>query len=1074
MRKFFFGILALVAMVATSCQQEVDLGATVTPETAVLTVNVGTPQMSRAFSEAEYATNLQYAVYSNGEELEGLRKTDATISAGGTNVQLELATNKTYTIIFWAAAPGAPYTIDFDAQTVEVDYNGAECNDETRDAFYACIEHTVVAPETLTAELRRPFAQVNVGTSDLTAAATAGLVPSTSKVEVKGVCNLLNLVTGAATGSVDVDFTAKAIPAATQAFPTPGYSYLAMNYVLVGKEESAHDVKYTIKATDNTEISREIGAVPLRANYRTNIYGKLLTNTTDVNVEIKPGYSDDNKYEIVDGKTKITVDNLAELQGALNDPNVDIIVLGDNIDLNAVISRATTEDPKIVVAKGKTLTIDLNDKKLSASSSLTTNPREMFLVKGNLTIKNGTIEYEHVGENMAWNAMTTIFDITDGGVVNLDSVVAKNLGGTDMTFVVHLNNWGEVTLNVDNSTLEAPYIAVRAFNSGYDMNNITIKNSTLKGKYCFWVHNYKAAGDAVGTDETLNLDILNGTNTFIPNEGRAPILYGFANPIYYDANGNEWVADGVSLDENGNYLIYNAKGLKWVADVVNATTPYTPTIFDDKVVKLLNDINLNNEEWIPIGDDRAQRTEFHGIFDGQGFSVKNVKITKKTDREDENKSSYGLFGNLKGTVKNLTVENVSISGAPKFIGALVGRMNDGLIENCHVKTSSVECENWTIGGLVGQLNNGKISGCSVEDTTIKGYAGVGAIAGLALNAGERTIENCSVNRCAIVRNGSFGGNYDLMFGGIVGALYNGALTVNLNNCSVENTTILGVESDVLCGFVAEGDKLLVDGYEFVTDGVGKDTEGNYYISKAAGLTWFSDQLNNQKNTFAGKTIKVVNDIDMAGVTYYGGSIKSYPSYCFKGTFDGGEKVISNLTITVENDVYGAAALIPTLAGDGTTIKNVTLKNVNISSSHYAAGIWGYTTSDNCYSIITNCHIEGGTITGNICNNDNADKVGGIGGIFYNGVVSGCSVKNVTISAYRDCAGIVGWAADTRANVKNNSIENVTINVNNANNYKNYTTRAQYDVNNYVGEGVGKAQLEGNTGEASINWGSIAE
>lgn len=65
-------------------------------------------------------------------------------------------------------------------------------------------------------------------------------------------------------------------------------------------------------------------------------------------------------------------------------------------------------------------------------------------------------------------------------------------------------------------------------------------------------------------------------------------------------------------------------------------------------------------------------------------------------------------------------------------------------------------------------------------------------------------------------------------------------------------------------------------------------------------------MNNKKNTFAGKTIKVVNDIDMAGVTYYGGSIASYPSYCFKGTFDGGEKVISNLTITVENDIHGAA------------------------------------------------------------------------------------------------------------------------------------------------------------------------
>ena len=177
---------------------------------------------------------------------------------------------------------------------------------------------------------------------------------------------------------------------------------------------------------------------------------------------------------------------------------------------------------------------------------------------------------------------------------------------------------------------------------------------------------------------------------------------------------------------------------------------------------------------------------------------------------------------------------------------------------------------------------------------------------------------------------------------------------------------------------------------------------------------------------------------------------------------------------MENDIHGAAALIPTLAGNSAKIKDVILKNVNISSSHYAAGIWGYTTSDDCWISVTNCHVEGGTITGNIYNGDNADKVGGIGGIFYSGTVSGCSVKDVTISGYRDTAGIVGWAADTRATIKNNTIENVTINVNNTTNYKNYTKRAQYDVNNYVGEGVGKAKLEDNTGEATINWGSIAE
>ena len=176
-----------------------------------------------------------------------------------------------------------------------------------------------------------------------------------------------------------------------------------------------------------------------------------------------------------------------------------------------------------------------------------------------------------------------------------------------------------------------------------------------------------------------------------------------------------------------------------------------------------------------------------------------------------------MFGNLKGTVKNLTVSNVSISGAPKFIGALVGRMNDGLIENCHVINSNVTCNNWTIGGLVGQMNNGKISGCSVKNTTITGYAAVGAIAGIVLNSGARTIEDCTVENCKIVKNGSFGGNFDKMFGTVVGALYSGTLEVEINGCTVKGNTLNDTEFNSIFGYIEDGDKLTIDGAVCVAD-----------------------------------------------------------------------------------------------------------------------------------------------------------------------------------------------------------------------------------------------------------------
>mgnify|MGYP003297967334 CR=1 FL=1 len=196
----------------------------------------------------------------------------------------------------------------------------------------------------------------------------------------------------------------------------------------------------------------------------------------------------------------------------------------------------------VIVANGKSVVLDLNDKKITGNFTGTGN-QEMFLVKGNLTVKGGTVEMT-VTQNQGWNAMSTIFDVTAGGVLNIEKATIDNLGGTAMNFAVHMNNWGEVTLNANNAILKASYIPVRVFNSGYDMNNVTIENSTLDGgSYCFWVHNYigdldssKHSDDAINA--RLNLNIYGKGNTFTTTKTH-PVLFGFDTYVYFDANGNK-------------------------------------------------------------------------------------------------------------------------------------------------------------------------------------------------------------------------------------------------------------------------------------------------------------------------------------------------------------------------------------------------------------------------------------------------------------------------------------------------------------------------------------------------------
>jgi len=226
---------------------------------------------------------------------------------------------------------------------------------------------------------------------------------------------------------------------------------------------------------------------------------------------------------------------------------------GKSVKLGADIELPDNET--LVIQNGTNVTLDLNGHTLSAENTNTATHNFMIDVKGGtLNVTGGTITMKHTGTNMGWNGATTVIDVTAGGILNLKNVTVKNEGGTDMNFAVHLNNWGEVTLNADNCVFDAPYCGVRVFNSGPNMNNVMITNSTLKGNNrAFWVHNYASADfggklysgsgeayDKAAVDARLNLKIFNQGNTFelVAADAKAPVRYGFNETFYFNANGN--------------------------------------------------------------------------------------------------------------------------------------------------------------------------------------------------------------------------------------------------------------------------------------------------------------------------------------------------------------------------------------------------------------------------------------------------------------------------------------------------------------------------------------------------------
>jgi len=390
----------------------------------------------------------------------------------------------------------------------------------------------------------------------------------------------------------------------------------------------------------------------------------------------------------------------------------------------------------------------------------------MIDVRGTLTVKNGNIEYEHKGANMEWNSSTNIFNVTAGGVLNIEGVTAKNLGGSDMGFVAHLNNWGEVTLNVENSTLESNYVAVRVFNSGYDMNNVTIKNSTLKGgNYAFWVHNYTVAD--FGTQEKadaqkalLNFDIFNGTNTF-EGKNNTPIRYGFTDAIYLEASGLRY--------ENNTYYIPSANALVALSN---------KTIKAGEKVVLTADIDLAGVEFNGLS---AFNSENNNTFDGQGYTVSNWT-------NNSGASDMGFFKSWVGTIKNINFENCHLKTAGR--SAIVAANTYTNIENVHVKDCSIEDSYWACGLIAGLYNSGSVTNCSATNSSAKSNGGTAAIVGVVNESeGTRSFTDCKVEGCTINNTGVYGEAYSAA--AIVGIINTDNSTIKFTRCQQINNTFEG-------------------------------------------------------------------------------------------------------------------------------------------------------------------------------------------------------------------------------------------------------------------------------------------
>lgn len=1019
MRKYLLSLFAIASMLfASSCSQEEVISQSTGDEVKVtFTTELRNDAKSRAVGDdTENINQLIFAVYDENDNFLPALKQEITnfdviydengndTGKKGATIEVVLVKGQTYSFAFWAQCSNygdGAYNFNPATGKVTVNYDKCCTNKPAADAFFMGIEdYTVTGTFKKDVTLKRPFAQVNFLTTpnDIEKAKLAGFEPSSSSIRIKNVAKILNVVTGGVDGIEDAEVTFQSAGLVENettriANDNTDYRYLATAYFLPTDKAASTTItaSMSVKSKVTTKAPIELTAPDIAAqrNYRTNIYGDLLTSNGVFSVEVDPGF---------DGNHNVEISEFTETESTLNE------ALSDNTDNNNALTynvKSSTSD--------KLGNVEVEIPAGTQATSLTFNFEDL---EDNAQI---TISDEQ-GSNYD---KPVVIEVPEGVSLNQIQV---NLPNAHVT--LKQGDYTEVIASTSNTTL--------VVSAGTTIETLQVVKGNVRIE----------AGATVNAIERDNSNT--DAVTCVYFEGELPTT-GSSDPkiVYMPADFNK-----VSDNE---YQIKSAAGLKSFRDAVNGGEP-----FAGKTITLAADIDLNNEEWTPIGSATADHG-FMGNFDGNGYTIKNLRITSITPDADGYVYA-GLFGVTEGTdtnnenyIKNLTIENVNIDLDGHIVAAAIAYPYYTTLENIKVKgnvtikggdyTSGVlaytrRCVNAknisiegnsgsiiegarVVGGVISdiQMNGGLIANYSnfaASGLTIKATSMVGGISGIislqALNGA--TVENVTIE-CE-----------DDRIGIVSGALGGTSTITNVSHENVKGATLIIGDS------YSDGSDVIVNGnvYDLALNWRLKD--GNYEIASAKGMFWFANEVNVNKNNFNGKTVKLVADIDLANAAWT--PIGQTGATTFNGVFDGQNFTISNLNVNSETQTgehysSGLFGWVETHTKECGIIKNVKIDGANVKGHHNCGALVGYITEK--YAIVENCHVANATIACTYANGDaDGDKAGAlIGNATVATTVKNCTAANSTVSGGRDSGQVIG--AGKEANVTDCSATNVTVTAN---------------------------------------------
>ena len=628
-KKLFLGMFAAAGMLfATSCSND-ELDVVQSGDEAQVTFSLGLEGgiATRAISDGKSADVLVYAVFDkDGNRLSNIQAVTKTGVTFPTTESITLAKGQTYKVAFWAQDDDCKaYTVDTDKMSVAVNYANDENkvnNDETRDAFFKTVEFTVTGSTSIDVELKRPFAQINVGVTkaDWDAAVASGITVAQSSVVIKKAATELNVLDGTVSGETEVSYELANIPSepAILQVDTDGdgikedYNWLSMSYILpsaapTGYEKAALENVAFVFASNGEpiEFNQGLNNVPVQRNWRTNIVGKILTGDITFNIVIDEEFEDDHNVVLPYATIgDVVYKSFAEAMAAVQD--------GETIKLEGETTLDGVADGNLFTIEGKSITIDLNGYGFVATVPNVTKNSSIFYVAKNsgLTIVGeGNVK---VTTNKAPNVLAAFIN-NDGGTVNLK-------GG----------NW-------TMTALEYPDALIPTFVD----NNSNVNSATLNiydGTYTFHRNLFRNFANAAGHNNYATVATIN-------------IYGGTFNGRESDA-GAIWNQKPSATTPNGAGII-NVMGGTF--NNVNISDDFSGVVYVNNQEELNNALANVNTHTVMLGDGTYDMTKLTAIA-GKTLTFVGAGENTIFDYSSQKYNEYVSGGNGTFVFKNMTIK----------------------------------------------------------------------------------------------------------------------------------------------------------------------------------------------------------------------------------------------------------------------------------------------------------------------------------------------------------------------------------------------------------------------------------